>query len=114
MGDTDGDGKAEVVVARRGYRIYTEPASGTSVTPETAVQFRTFGDRAVVVLTLGNFDGSGVKPPQLSASPKSLEFTMKRGGANPAAQTIQVANAGGGAPIAFTTNTQHASVLAED
>ncbi len=92
MGDVDGDGKDEVVVARyNSYRVYWSPD----------IDFNNSGDiyinlRNPVVIQLGDFDGSGANPPKMHVSPLALGFTMTRGDDPPPSQTFEVTNIGGG------------------
>ncbi len=108
MGDVDGDGRAEVVVAQPGsYRIWLEPAS--SLTSST--DWITAAFRDPIAMRLGNFDGNGINatPPRLAVDKTSLSFNMVRGQANPPNQTFQVTNAGGGGAIAYSVTKQNGS-----
>ena len=98
-GDIDGDGMAEVVVARSGsYFIYWQPGSNvTDVSGDFPVSLRN-----PVVINTGNFDGSGLEPPKLAVSTNTLSFQMLRGEANPPTQTFNVLNTGGGGGIQYT------------
>ncbi len=94
LGDVDGDGKAEIVLAQSGsYRIYWSPDVNFNHSDDQAVSLRN-----PVVIQLGNFDGTGIstEPPQMVVTPKSLGFEITRGDSAPPAQTFQVTNAGGG------------------
>ncbi len=93
MGDVDGDGKAEVVIAQpNSYRIYWSPDLNFNHSGDMAASFS-----SPVVIQLGNFDGTGisVEPPRMVVSPTSLGFEMTRGESVPSVQTFQVTNAGG-------------------
>ncbi len=108
MGDVDGDGRAEVVVAQPGsYRIWLEPAS--SLTNSTGWITASF--QSPIVLRTGNFDGDGIsfEPPRLAVDKTGLTFGMLRGGANPPSQTFQVTNAGGGGAIAYEVAKERGS-----
>lgn len=107
MGDVDGDGKAEVVVAQpSSYKIYLDPA--TSLT--AASDWITANFRDPYILRTGNFDGDGVNqtPPKLAVDKTSLQFSMLRGGANPNSQTFQVLNQGGGV-LAYELSKENGS-----
>ena len=94
LGDVDGDGKDEVVLAQSGsYRIYWSPDVNFNHSDDQAISLRN-----PVVIQLGNFDGAGMstEPPQMVVAPKSLGFEITRGDSAPPAQTFQVTNAGGG------------------
>jgi len=94
VGDVDGDGKAEVVVAQSGsYRIYWSPGENYNHSNDQAVSLSN-----PVVIQLGNYDGTGIstEPPKMVVNPTSLGFEMTRGEGAPPAQTFQVTNAGGG------------------
>lgn len=107
MGDIDGDGRAEVVVAQPGaYRIWLEPE--TSLTSSTAWISASF--REPYILRTGNFDGDGVTqaPPKLAVDKTQVQFSMLRGGANPPSQTFQVLNQGGGV-LAYELSKEHGS-----
>ena len=94
LGDVDGDGKDEIVLAQSGsYRIYWSPDVNFNHSNDQSVSLR-----KPVVIQLGNYDGAGIstEPPKMVVSPKSLGFEMTRGESAPPAQTFQVTNAGGG------------------
>ena len=94
MGDVDGDGKAEVVVAQStSYRIYWSPDIDYNNGGDVAVSLR-----KPVVIQLGNYDGSGIstEPPEMKVTPTSLGFEMTRAESAPPAQTFEVTNIGGG------------------
>lgn len=104
LGDVDGDGKDELLVAQPGsYRIYWAPDNTIGQFDDIAASLR-----SPISIKLGNFDGQGVstEPAQLAVSATSLQFEMTRGEANPAAQTFEVTNAGGGGSIAFHVTKQ--------
>lgn len=107
MGDVDGDGRAEVVVAQpTSYKIYVDPA--TSLT--AASEWISASFRDPYILRTGNFDGDGVTlaPPKLAVDKSQLQFSMLRGGANPPSQSFQVLNQGGGA-LAYSLSKEHGS-----
>jgi len=94
MGDVDGDGKAEVVVAKsNAYRIYMTPDVNYNNSGDIPVSLR-----SPVVIRLGNYDGAGIstEPPEMQVSPTSLGFEMTRAESAPPAQTFEVSNLGGG------------------
>lgn len=94
MGDVDGDGKAEIVVAQSGsYRIYWDPNINYNHSNDIAVSLR-----QPVVIALGNYDGTGVsaEPPEMQVAPTSLDFEMTHAESAPPAQTFDVSNLGGG------------------
>ena len=72
-GDVDGDGMAEVIVAHSGsYFIYWQPGSNiTDVSGDFPVSLRN-----PVIINTGNFDGSGLEPPELAVSTNTLNFQM--------------------------------------
>ena len=92
MGDVDGDGKDEIVIAQSGsYRVYWSPDTDYNHSNDIPISLR-----KPVVIQLGDFDGSGLLPPRMYVSPLALGFTMTRGDAPPPAQTFEVTNIGGG------------------
>ena len=94
MGDVDGDGKAEIVVAQSSsYRIYWDPDINYNHSTDIPVSLR-----KPVVIALGNYDGTGIspKPPEMQVSPTSLDFEMSHAESAPPAQTFAVSNLGGG------------------
>lgn len=104
LGDVDGDGIDELVVAQPGsYRIYWAPGDTISNFEDFAASMR-----SPISIKLGNFDGAGVstEPAQLAVSATSLQFEMTRGDANPPAQTFDVSNVGGGSSIAYNVTRQ--------
>lgn len=77
MGDTDGDGRAELVIGRRDFiRVYTNPSNG----PEEKVDFPvTFNRRSLVI---GDLDKNGfVEGPQFEVSKRTVEATTTAGSA---------------------------------
>ncbi len=102
-GDTDGDGKDEIIVAEaNSYRIWTDP--DVSMTATTGPFYMSFRDP--VILRPGNYDGSGLQPAQLSVDQTLLSFEMLRGGANPPSKTFAVNNTGGGGGITYDISKQ--------
>ncbi|NOZ71070.1 MAG: VCBS repeat-containing protein [Chloroflexi bacterium] len=104
LGDVDGDGKDELLVAQpSSYRIYWDPGTTISSFDDYPTALRD-----PVSIKLGNFDGEGVstEPQKLAVSVTSLQFEMTRGEANPAPVTFQVTNAGGGGAIAYNVTRQ--------
>ncbi len=94
MGDVDGDGKAEVVVAQSSsYRIYWDPDVNYNHSNDMPVSLR-----KPVVIILGNYDGTGLspEPPEMQVAPTSLAFEMTHAESAPPAQTFDVRNLGGG------------------
>ncbi len=94
LGDVDGDGKDEIVLAQSSsYRIYWSPDLNYNHSNDQSVSLR-----QPVVIQLGNYDGTGIstEPPKMVVSPTSLGFEMTRGESAPPSQTFQVTNAGGG------------------
>ena len=89
-GDTDGDGKDEVIVmAADEYLIYTEPA--------TSLSFQSYPGLYSTSLNfaVGNLDGSGISQgPQLSVSPTSVNLTLQAG--QTGTRTVQINNVGTG------------------
>ncbi|NOX61089.1 MAG: BACON domain-containing protein [Chloroflexi bacterium] len=97
-GDVDGDGLDELVIARASsYEIFWNPG----VDPNNRSGAIGAPLRSPVVIGAGNFDGSGLEPPRMSVSADVIEFQMLRGGANPAPQTFEVTNVGGGGAFLY-------------
>lgn len=106
-GDTDGDGRAELVIMSPSeYRIFTQPGSNTNFTPYTG-NFIASGEFA-----LGNIDGTGVPTgPVLTLSTYDIELNLEAG--QGATQNVTITNTGEGSPINWTaTVTDGAEWLA--
>ncbi len=95
-GDTDGDGKDEVVVlSSNEYRIYNQLEINDNYLPTGGA----FLDSALAV---GNLDGQGIPAsPVLNVTPAELDFGVT-GPTPPPAQTISITNIGLGGSIAWT------------
>lgn len=93
-GDTDGDGRDEIVVERgTGFRIYTDPQTN-DVYADTAVSLYTVTDSNLSTMAVANVDGPGVVPgPSLYVTPTQLTFNVEYGQASPT-QTVAITNAG--------------------
>jgi hypothetical protein len=98
-GDTDGDGKDEIVILKGDrYRIYTEPNVGSQAT-ETMGSFYTPLNSSPWVsnlpyMALANVDGPGISAgPTLGVSPTSLSFSLDCGNASPL-KPLSITNTG--------------------
>ena len=100
MGDVDGDGKDEIVIAQsQSYRVYWSPDVDYNNSGDIPIRLRLVNDdpfRPPAVIQLGDFDGTAVQPPKMSVAPLSLGFSMIHGAPPPPSQFFQVSNIGGG------------------
>ena len=100
-GDTDGDGRAEVVVMRNNnLRIFTQPENTSPIPVDTVLTKLSNG----LTLHLGNLDAVGVvATPQLAASASQITQLLSSG-ADPSTSLFSLSNASSGAPgaIPFT------------
>lgn len=100
-GDTDGDGRAEVVVMRNNnLRIYTQPENSSPIPVDTALATLSNG----LTIHLANLDAVGVvATPQLTASASQITQLLSSG-AEPSTSLFSLSNASSGAPgaIPFT------------
>ncbi|MCX6032918.1 MAG: VCBS repeat-containing protein [Chloroflexi bacterium] len=101
-GDTDGDGRDEVVVERGDvYRIYTAPESNDSYSDTTGSLYTTAALGNLPTMAVGNIDGLGVLlGPVLSVSPASQSFSLEYGQTSPI-KTFSITNTGTAEAIAW-------------
>lgn len=95
-GDTDGDGRAELVVMSPSeYRIFTQPGSNMNFEPHGG-SYIASGEFA-----LGNLDGAGIPlGPVLTLSTNNIELNLEAG--QGATQNVSVTNTGEGSVINWT------------
>ena len=107
-GDTDGDGKDEIVILKGDrYRIYTDPNVGSQAT-ETIGSFYAPSDPItgssvsnLPYLAVANVDGPGVVAgPTLSVTPASLSFSLDCGDVSPL-KPLSITNSGTGSSFAW-------------
>jgi hypothetical protein len=103
-GDTDGDGKDEIVILKSDrYRIYTDPDAGSQAT-ETNGSFYTPSSSVTGIvsnlpyMTLANVDTGIVSGPTLGVTPASLTFRLDCGGTSPLT-SLSITNIGTGSSI---------------
>jgi hypothetical protein len=96
MGDTDGDGRDEVIIERTDrYRIYYQPETDNSYT-DYAGTFHTayYTVSNIPTMAVANVDGPGVPlEPVLSVSPLNLSFDLEYLAPSPIVD-ITITNAG--------------------
>jgi hypothetical protein len=99
-GDTDGDGKDEIVILKGDrYRIYTDPDVGSQATETTGSFYAPSSSVTGYVsnlpyMTLANVDGVA-SGPTLSVTPASLSYSLDYGAVSPI-QSLAIANVGSG------------------
>ena len=105
-GDTDGDGKAEIVILKPDrYRIYTEPDVDSRAT-ETVGSFYTALNASPYVsnlpfMALANVDGPRtLEGPTLGVTPTSLSFSLDCGDISPF-KPLSITNTGTGSSFAW-------------
>jgi len=91
-GDTDGDGKDEIVILKGDrYYLYTQPNIDSSMT-QTVGSFYTPGTVSnLPFMALANVDGAGM--PTLRVTPTSLSYSLDYGAVSPI-QALSIANVG--------------------
>ena len=106
-GDTDGDGKDEIVILKGDrYWLYYQPdaavPSDGALHAETPGPFYTSGSVSnLPFLALANVDGPGVPAgPSLSVAPASLSFSLDCGDVSPL-KPLKITNAGTGSSFAW-------------
>jgi hypothetical protein len=105
-GDTDGDGKDEIVILKGDrYRIYTDPDVGGQATETTgsfyAPSNSTTGNVSnLPYMTLANVDTGVASGPALGVTPASLSFSLDCGNASPL-KPLSIINAGTGSDFAW-------------
>ena len=84
-GDTDGDGKDEIVILKGDrYQIYTEPNVDSRSTETTGAFYATTTVTNLPFMALANVDGAGLSEgPTLSVTPTSLSFSLDCGDVSP-------------------------------
>ena len=94
-GDTDGDGRDEVVVERGdGYRVYTGLEANDSYAPGAGPLYTTSTFSNLPTMAVANVDGPGVSlGPELSVSPKTLTFDLEYRQPSPT-QNLTIKNIG--------------------
>ncbi len=101
-GDTDGDGKDEIVILKADrYRIYTQPDVDSQATETTGAFYATANVSNLPFLALANVDGPGTaEGPTLSVTPTSLSFSLDCGDASPN-KPLSITNVGTGSSFAW-------------
>ena len=101
-GDTDGDGKDEIVILKGDrYRIYTDPDVGSQATETTGAFYTPGSVSNLPFMALANVDGPGVPAgPSLSVAPASLSFSLDCGDVSPL-KPLSITNAGTGSSFAW-------------
>ena len=101
-GDTDGDGKDEIVILKGDrYRIYTDPNSMVESAPQTTGSFYTPGSVSnLPFMALANVDTGVASGPALGVTPTSLSFSLDCGGVSPL-KPLSITNSGTGSSFAW-------------
>jgi hypothetical protein len=104
-GDTDGDGKAEIVILKADrYRLYTEPDTSAASTETPGSYYAPTNTTTGIVsnlpyLALADVDYV-ISGPTLGVNPASLSFSLDCGQTSPIKQ-LTISNAGTGSSIAW-------------
>ena len=100
-GDTDGDGKDEIVILKGDrYRIYTDPDVGSQATETTGSFYAPSSPVTGYVsnlpyMAVANVDSGVASGPTLSVTPTTLLFSLDYGAWSPV-QSLSITNAGSG------------------
>ena len=103
-GDTDGDGKDEIVILKNDrYRIYTDPDLGSQATETTGSFYAPSSSVTGIVsnlpyMTLANVDSGVASGPTIGVTPGSLSFSLDCGDVSPI-KPLSITNAGTGSSI---------------
>ena len=101
-GDTDGDGKEEIVILRADrYRVYTEPNIDSRVLETTGAFYTPGSVSNLPFMAVANVDGGGQSAgPTLSVAPSSLSFNLDFGATSPV-KPLSITNSGTGSNLAW-------------
>ena len=105
-GDTDGDGKDEIVILKGDrYRIYTDPDVGSQATETTGSFYAPSSSTTGYVsnlpyMTLANVDTGVASGPALGVTPVSLSFSLDCGNVSPI-KPLSITNIGIGSSFAW-------------
>ena len=101
-GDTDGDGKEEIVILRADrYRLYTEPNVDSRVLETTGAFYTPGSVSNLPFMAVANVDGGGQSTgPTLSVTPSSLSFNLDFGATSPV-KPLSITNSGTGSNLAW-------------
>jgi hypothetical protein len=100
-GDTDGDGKDEIVILKTDrYRIYTDPDVGSQATETTGSFYAPSSSVTGIVsnlpyMTLANVDTGVATGPTIGVSPVSMSFSLDCGDTSPIT-SLNITNVGTG------------------
>ena len=100
-GDTDGDGKDEIVILKGDrYRIYTDPDVGSQATETIGSFYAPSSSTTGIVsnlpyMTLANVDTGNITGPTIGVSPVSMSFNLDCGDVSPI-MPLSIANIGTG------------------
>ena len=95
-GDTDGDGKDEIVILKGDrYRIYTDPDVGSQATEKPGSFYTTGSVSNLPFMAVANVDTGSFQGPTLGVTPTTLSFSVDYGAVSPI-QPLTITNVGSG------------------
>ena len=93
-GDTDGDGKDEIVILKGDrYRIYTDPDVGSQATEKPGSFYTTGNVSNLPFMAVANVDTGSFQGPTLGVTPTTLSFSVDYGAISPI-QPLTITNVG--------------------
>jgi hypothetical protein len=101
-GDTDGDGKDEIVILKAStYYLYDQPEIDSKMTPTPGSYYTPGSVSNLPFMALANVDGLGVpEGPTLGVTPTSLSFSLDCGNVSPL-KPLSITNTGTGSSFAW-------------